>query len=167
MIKSDSAFRSKVTHLLTPIRQIRNSQNQHPETKHHQNVILKTYSRIFTEDLNATLQVLKPFIGREPELRVKFQDMEVATLGDFCFLAGPKESMKPFLGIIGPVIVDDLETTQSQLERSGAEITQPITEAPTGWSLFSRDSQGVVIEWVRWSQDVWDQVNAAVSAAGK
>ena len=46
-------------------------------------MILKTYSRIFTSDVNATLAVLRQLVGREPELREPFQDMEVLTIGDF------------------------------------------------------------------------------------
>ncbi len=95
-------------------------------------MILKTYSRIFTEDLDASLAVLKPLVGRDPEMRVQFKDMEVATLGGFCFLAGPADSIKPFLGAVGPVIVDDIKATQVDLEKTGAQITQPITEGPTG-----------------------------------
>jgi hypothetical protein len=65
-------------------------------------MILKVYSRIFTEFLDKSLQVLQPLIHEEVGFRVKFKDMEVAVLGDFCFLAGPESSMKPFLGAVGP-----------------------------------------------------------------
>lgn len=124
-------------------------------------MILKTYSRIFTENLDASLAVLQPFVGRKPELRVRFKDMEVSTLGEFCFLAGPAESIKPFLGAVGPVIVDDLEATQAALEKDGAQITQPITPGPTGRNLFSRSPDGVVIEWVQWKPEIWEQVKNA------
>lgn len=58
-------------------------------------------------------------------------DMEVLTIGDFSILARPTESIKPFLGTVEPVIVDDLEQTQTILKQGGAEIVTPITEAPT------------------------------------
>jgi predicted enzyme related to lactoylglutathione lyase len=61
------------------------------------------------------------------------------------------------------VIVDDLEQTQTILKQGGAEIVTPITEAPTGWSLFTRNPDGVVIEWVQWRPDIWEQVRAASS----
>jgi len=70
-------------------------------------MILKTYSRIFTSDVNATLAVLRQLVGREPELREPFQDMEVLTIGDFCVVAGPAQSIIPFIGAVGPVVVDD------------------------------------------------------------
>ncbi len=94
-------------------------------------------------------------------MRVQFLDMEVATLGGFCFLAGPTDSIKPFLGAVGPIIVDDIKATKAELEKVGAEITRAITEGPTGWNIFSRSPDGVVIEWVEWKPEIWKQVNAA------
>jgi hypothetical protein len=128
-------------------------------------MILKTYSRIFTSNLEATLAPLRKLVGREPELRVPFLDMEVLTIGDFCIVAGPAESIKPFLGAVGPAIVDDIEATRATLVAAGAEIVQPIQDAPTGPNMFSRTSDGVVMEWVQWRPDVWEQVNAASAAA--
>jgi hypothetical protein len=126
-------------------------------------MLLKTYSRIFTENLDASLNLLKKLVGREPELRFLFRDMEVITIGDFCILAGPTDSIKPFLGAVEPIIVDDLEETQTVLKEVDAKITAPITEVPTGWNLFSRTSDGVVIEWVQWRPDIWEHVNAGSS----
>jgi uncharacterized glyoxalase superfamily protein PhnB len=126
-------------------------------------MILKTYSRIFTDNLDASLDVLKKLVGREPELRVRFLDMEVLTIGDFCIISRPRESMKPFLGSIGSVIVDDLERTQTALAEGGAEIVVPITEAPTGRMMYSRTADGITIEWVQWRPDIWEQVRAASS----
>ena len=124
-------------------------------------VILKTYSRIFTSDLEATLAPLRKLVGREPELRVAFQDLEVLTIGGFCIVSGPAESIKPFIGAVGPAIVDDIEATRETLIAAGADIIQPIRDAPTGPHMFSRTSDGVVMEWVQWRSDVWKQVNAA------
>ncbi len=124
-------------------------------------MILKTYSRIFTSDLEATLAPFKKLLGKEPELRVAFLDMEVVTIGGFCIITGPAESIRPFLRAVGPAIVDDIKSTRATLLAAGAEIVQPIQDAPTGPNMFSRTSDGVVIEWVQWRPDVWEQVNAA------
>lgn len=126
-------------------------------------MILKTYSRIFTDNLDGSLNLLKKLVGREPELRFPFRDMEVLTIGDFCILAGPADSIKPFLGAVGPVIVDDLEQTQVALKKAGAEIIAPIIEVPTGRNLFSRNPDGVTIEWVQWRIDIWERIKAASS----
>ena len=126
-------------------------------------MILKTYSRIFTSDVDATLAVLRQLIGREPELREPFQDMEVLTIGDFCVVAGPAESIKPFLGAVGPVIVDDLATTKVVIEGCGAEIVSPITEVMTGHNMFARTQDGVVTEYVQWRPEIWKKVRTASS----
>ena len=127
-------------------------------------MILRTYARIFTSDLEATLAPLRKLIGREPELRISFLDMEVLTIGDFCILSGPAESIAPFLGAVGPAIVDDIAATRDTLLTAGAEIIQFDKDSPTGPNMFSRTSDGVVTEWVQWRPDVWERVNAASSA---
>ena len=121
-------------------------------------MILKTYSRIFTSDVDATLAVLRQLVGREPELREPFRDMEVLTIGDFCVVAGSAESIKPFIGAVGPVVVDDLAGTQLVIEGCGAEIVSPITDVMTGQNMFARTRDGVVTEYVQWTPAVWQKV---------
>lgn len=126
-------------------------------------MILKTYSRIFTSDVDATLAVIRKLVGREPEIREPFQDMEVLTIGDFCIVAGPAESIKPFLGAVGPVVVDDIAATKALIEACGAEIISPIADVMTGQNMFSRTSDGVVVEYVQWTAAVWTKVQAVSS----
>ncbi len=126
-------------------------------------MILKTYSRIFTNDVDATLAVLRQLVGHEPELREPFLDMEVLTIGDFCIVAGSTESIKPFLGAVGPIVVDDLIATKATLEACGAEIVSPITDVMTGQNMFSRTTDGVLIEYVQWTPMVWEKVRAGSS----
>ncbi len=128
-------------------------------------MVLKTYSRIFTEDVEATLTLLTKLVGRGPELRAPFRDMEVVTLGDFCVVAGPAESIRPFLGAVGPVIVDDIRATQAEIESVGATIVSPITEVMTGLNMLSRTRDGVVIEYVQWTAEIWETVRSASRAA--
>jgi hypothetical protein len=125
--------------------------------------VLKTYSRIFTSDLGATLEVLRVLVGREPEIREPFQDMEVLTIGGFCVVARPAESMRPFIGAVGPVVVDDIAATKAAVEGCGVEIISPITDVMTGRNMFSRTRDGVVIEYVQWPASVWEPVLAASS----
>lgn len=126
-------------------------------------MILKTYSRIFTSDVDATLAVLRQLVGRDPELREPFQDMEVLTIGDFCIVAGPAESIKPFLGAVGPVVVDDLAATKVVIEGCGAEIVSPITQVMTGRNMFARTRDGVLTEYVQWTPEIWQKVRTASS----
>jgi hypothetical protein len=126
-------------------------------------MILKTYTRVITNNLEASLNPLKMLVGREPDICIPLPDIavELVAIGDFLIIAGPKDSIKSFRDVLGPVIVDDLEATQTMLEQSGAEIYSPIREVSTGRLLFSRTLDGVVIEWLEWRSDIWKQVKAA------
>jgi hypothetical protein len=128
-------------------------------------MILKTYSRIFTSNIAVTLAPLRRLVSREPEIRVAFLDMEVLTIGGFCIVSVPAESIQPFLGAVGPAIVEDIEATRDAHVAAGAAIVQPIQDAPTGPNMFSRTSDVVVIEWFQWRADVWEQLNVASAAA--
>jgi hypothetical protein len=126
-------------------------------------MILKTYTRIVTTDLDAALTPLTTLVGREPDLRISLSEIgvEIAAIADFFIIAGSADAVASFRDVLGPVIVDDLEETQATLEKSGAEINSPIREVSTGRLLFSRHADGVVIEWLQWRSDVWEQVKAA------
>jgi len=47
------------------------------------------------------------------------------------------------------------------IEACGAEIISPITDVMTGQNMFSRTPDGVVIEYVQWTEDVWKKVRSA------
>lgn len=126
-------------------------------------MILKTYTRVVTTHLDASLTPLKMLVGREPDLRIPLPEIEVelVAIGDFFIIAGSADKVASFRGVLGPVIVDDLEKTQAILEKSGAEIHSPIQDVSTGRLLFSRHPDGVVIEWLQWRSDIWERVKAA------
>jgi hypothetical protein len=130
-------------------------------------MILKTYTRVVTSRLDDSLIPLKHLVGREPDLRIPLPDVgvEIVAIGDFFIIAGAAEAIASFRNVLGPVIVDDLEETQALLEQSGAEITAPISKVSTGRLLFSRNPDGVVIEWLEWRSDIWQQVKAASAIA--
>jgi len=130
-------------------------------------MILKTYTRIITSDLDASLKPLKLLVGRDPDLRIPLPDIgvELVAIGDFFIIAGAADAIASFHNVLGPVIVDDLEATQTLLEQGGAEITAPSREVSTGRLMFSRHPDGTVIEWLEWRSDIWKQVRAASSAA--
>jgi len=126
-------------------------------------MILKTYTRVITNCLDDSLTPLKTLVGRDPDLRIPLPDIgvELVAIGDFFIIAGSTDAIAPFRNVLGPVIVDDLEETQALLEQSGAEIIAPISNISTGRLLFSRNPDGVVIEWLEWMFDIWEQVKAA------
>jgi hypothetical protein len=127
-------------------------------------MILKTYARAFTTNLDASLAVLKQLLGQEPDVRLEFGDLVVVLIGDFCLIAGPTDSISPLFGRVGPVIVDDLVATRTALLQAGAEISMPITAQVTGQNMYSRNADGLLIEWLQFKPELWKRISQPVSA---
>lgn len=126
-------------------------------------MILKTYTRIVTEDLEASLKPLKLLVGREPDLRIPLPGMgvELTAIGDFFLISGRREAIDGFVGVLGPAIVDDLDETLALLKQGGARIESPIAPVSTGRILFSEHPSGEVMEWLEWRPEIWEKVKTA------
>jgi hypothetical protein len=121
-------------------------------------MILKTYARVFTPNLETSLSLFQQLIGREPDIRFTYGNWEIAAIGDFLLVAGDEESLAPIRNSHGPVIVDSLAHTQQLLEKAGAVITQPATAVPTGTMLYAQHPDGTNMEYVEWTQEVVKQI---------
>lgn len=117
-------------------------------------MILKTYTRVLTEDMEATLAVLTPLVGAEPDLRVQFRRFEVAFTGGFCVLSGPAEAMDRYRDTVGPVIVDDLETVRAAVTINGAKPTMEPFEGPAGRVFLARHPDGLEYEYIELSPEM-------------
>ncbi len=80
-------------------------------------MILKSYMRIFTNDIENTLRVLKALDGSEVDLRFSIEQtgVEVAALGKFCVVAGSDQALAQIRSSLGPIVVDDLAATEQTL----------------------------------------------------
>jgi predicted enzyme related to lactoylglutathione lyase len=117
-------------------------------------MILKTYARVFTQDLPSALALFEQLIGREPDIRFTFNDWEIVAIGDILLVGGTEESLAPIRGSQGPLIVTDLGETQRLLEQAGAIITQPPVPTPTGMMLYARHPDGNSVEYVQWLSEL-------------
>ncbi|MEO3998541.1 hypothetical protein [Mesorhizobium sp. CAU 1732] len=115
-------------------------------------MILKTYSRLFSSDCDATLALLERLHGRKAHLRFRFGEWDLAGVGDMFVVAGTEASLAPIRDSHGPVIVHDLNVVEAELLASGATITQPMTDVPTGRMLYARHADGLHIEYVEWTE---------------
>ncbi|WP_052733107.1 VOC family protein [Hymenobacter terrenus] len=113
-------------------------------------MILKTYARVFTQDLPATLALFEQLIGRAPDICFTFGEWELIAIGDVLLVGGSAEALAPIRGSHGPLIVADLAQAQRLLEQAGAVITQPPTPTPTGTMLYARHPDGNSVEYVQW-----------------
>ncbi|WP_405808649.1 VOC family protein [Streptomyces sp. NBC_01520] len=97
----------------------------------------------------ATLPLLRELVGAEPGLRLAFEQIELAAIGDFPVLAGfaGARAVRPRHGA---VVVADLDAVIGTLAEHGAVITTPPAAGPTGRFLYARHAGGAEVEYVEW-----------------
>lgn len=54
-------------------------------------MILKTYARVVTGDMESTLTTLRTLTGKDVDLRFTAGEIEIAALGSFCVIGAPPE----------------------------------------------------------------------------
>lgn len=129
-------------------------------------MILKTYTRIFTNDVEITLRALRPLHAGEPHLRFKFDPWELVGIGDVLVVGGTDEALAPIRGSLGPWIVTDIDETRSLLIEAGAEIVREITHVPTGRMMYVRHPDGAIVEYVQWTAELVEQFIETPRRAG-
>ncbi len=116
--------------------------------------ILKTYARLWTEDLDRALPLLRQLTGTGPDLRLAFGTVELAAIGDFLVIAGPAAERAKYAHASATVVVEDLDGLAATLDEAGATVTTPLTKGPTGRFLYARHADGAEIEYVEWTPDL-------------
>ncbi|MFG2395544.1 VOC family protein [Streptomyces lydicus] len=116
--------------------------------------ILKTYARLWTEDLDRALPLLEQLTGAQVDLRLTFHAVELAVLGDFLVIAGPADERAKYAHASATVLVEDLDDLQTTLKAAGATLTTPATAGPTGRFLYARHVDGAEIEYVEWTPEL-------------
>ncbi|MEW2378506.1 hypothetical protein AB0883_20710 [Micromonospora sp. NPDC047812] len=120
--------------------------------------ILKTYARLWADDLDATLPLLRRLTGTEPDLRFAFASLELAAIGDFLVIAGPPAARAPFTHASATVVVDDLDETRRLVLADGGTITTPEATSETGRFLYARHAGGAEVEYVEWRAELRTRV---------
>jgi hypothetical protein len=116
--------------------------------------ILKTYARLWVDDLDQTLPLLRDLVGADPDLRFAFEDIELAAIGDFLVIAGPPEERARYAHATATVVVSDLDEVTAALDKTGGRITTPEATGPTGRYLYARHAGGAEVEYVEWRPDL-------------
>ncbi|MFI1621029.1 VOC family protein [Streptomyces lydicus] len=116
--------------------------------------ILKTYARLWTEDLDRALPLLEQLTGVQVDLRLTFHAVELALLGDFLVIAGPADERAKYAHASATVVVEDLDDLRTTLKAAGATLTTPATAGPTGRFLYARHVDGAEIEYVEWTPEL-------------
>lgn len=124
-------------------------------------MILKTYLRLFTENVDGTLALVQKLSGHDaPDLRFKMPEigLDLAAIGDILIVGGAPDKVEPFRASVGPLVVDDLDATHAMLVADGADITSPIQAVPTGRNMFARHADGNHVEYVQWTDELVQQI---------
>ncbi|KOX33895.1 MULTISPECIES: VOC family protein [unclassified Streptomyces] len=116
--------------------------------------ILKTYARLWADDLDRALPLLEQLTGEQPHLRLTFHGVALAAVGDFLVIAGPAEERAKYASASATVVVEDLDALRETLESAGATLTTPVTEGPTGRFLYARHADGSGVEYVEWNEEL-------------
>ena len=116
--------------------------------------ILKTFSRLYLNDLNSTLEFYEELLGTPAAMRFEIPQigLELAQIGDILLIAGSDEALKPFRNTQATFLVDSLDEFRAFLEEKGAEIIRGPDKVPTGRNMTVRHPDGLVIEYVEHSK---------------
>ncbi|MBT3072802.1 MULTISPECIES: VOC family protein [Streptomyces] len=116
--------------------------------------VLKTYARLWTDDLDQALPLLEELTGEGPHLRLAFEQVALAAIGNFLVIAGPAEERARYSHASATVVVDDLDALLATLTSAGATVTTPTADGPTGRFLYARHADGAEIEYVEWTPEL-------------
>ncbi|MFB7494077.1 VOC family protein [Streptomyces sp. NPDC056161] len=120
--------------------------------------ILKTYARLWTDDLDQALPLLQQLTGEQPHLRLAFEAVGLAAIGDFLVIAGPAEERAKYDHATATVVVEDLDALQATLKSADATITTPAADGPTGRFLYARHADGAGVEYVQWNDELVSRI---------
>ncbi|MFL0418611.1 VOC family protein [Sphingomonas sp. 179-I 2A4 NHS] len=129
-------------------------------------MILKTYTRIFTTDLEGTVATLKAVHGTEPHFRLDFDPWTLVGIGDVLAVGGTDEALEPIRGSLGPWIVEDIDDAKAKLLANGASVVRDIEDVPTGRMMYIKHADGSVVEYVQWTPELAEQHVFAPLRAG-
>jgi predicted enzyme related to lactoylglutathione lyase len=129
-------------------------------------MILKTYTRIFTTDLESTVATLKAVHGTEPHFRLDFDPWTLIGIGDVLAVGGTDEALEPIRGSHGPWIVEDIDDARAKLLANGASVVRDIEDVPTGRMMYMKHADGSVVEYVQWTPELVEKNIFAPLRAG-
>ncbi len=119
-------------------------------------MVLKTYARIFTTDMDRSLHLLQALVGTVPDYRFRMEEagLEIAGIANLCVVAGRPEKLAPVRASQGPLIVNDLNQTKALLIAHDATIAEPDAESETGRYFYALHPDGSEVEYVEWKPEL-------------
>ncbi|MBI2515833.1 MAG: VOC family protein [Opitutae bacterium] len=89
-------------------------------------------------------------IGQKARLRFDYPEygLKLAQVASILFIAGPPESLAPFVATHATFFVDDIEGYARHLPVLGVEVLDRPKAVPTGWNMLVRHPDGTLVEYV-------------------
>jgi predicted enzyme related to lactoylglutathione lyase len=119
--------------------------------------ILRTYGRLWVDDLDQALPFLRELVGREPDLQFAFDNVKAAAIGNLLVIDVPQEERSRYPGT-ATVVVSDLDELTRKLTAHGGQITVPESRSETGRFLYARHADGAEVEYVEWRPELVERV---------
>jgi hypothetical protein len=119
--------------------------------------ILRTYARLWADDLDQALPLLQELAGREPDIRFAFDNVKAAAIGHFLVIEVPLEERAKYPAS-ATVVVSDLDELTRQLTAHGGRITVPEATSEVSRFLYARHADGAEIEYVEWTPDLVQRI---------
>ncbi|MFD7907313.1 VOC family protein [Kitasatospora sp. NPDC059747] len=116
--------------------------------------ILKTYGRVWSDDMDSALAVLVELVEEPAHLRFAFGEVEIAAIGDFLVIAGSPEATARLPRASTTVVVSDLTAVEALLTARGATLTHGPERSLTGSYLYARHADGAEVEYVQWKPEL-------------
>jgi hypothetical protein len=129
-------------------------------------MILKTYTRMFTTDLESTVATLEAVHGKAPHLRLEYDPLTLVGIGDVLVIGGTDAALEPIRGTYGPWIVENIEEAKRTLLANGASVLRDIRDIPTGRMMYMKHADGSVVEYVQWKPELVERHIFAPLRAG-
>ncbi len=117
-------------------------------------MILKTYTKMLTTDLAATVATLRAVHNAEPHIVLEDHHRTLIGIGDVFAVGGKPETMHHVRNSHGPFIVDDIEATRAILLANGAIILSDIDKVQSGLRMFVRHADANVVEYLQWTTEL-------------
>jgi hypothetical protein len=117
---------------------------------------LRTYARLYVQDLDVTLATLAPIVEQPVSSRFEHPTagLTLAAIGGLLIIAGPPERLAAVRDTQATVIVDDLDGLLAALQQTSAQVLHGPTPVPTGRNVTVRHPGDAIIEYVEWSQEM-------------
>jgi predicted enzyme related to lactoylglutathione lyase len=119
--------------------------------------VLRTYGRVWVDDLERALPFFEELAGRAPDLRFAFKNVRSAAVGHFLIIDMPLRERADYPAST-TVVVSDLDELKRMLTAHGGRITVPEMNTETGRRLYARHADGAEVEYVEWTPELVERI---------